>query len=395
MGLLKRNRAKKDKEKERDGSLQFMTVEEALRKNGEKSGKTGKENLASLVHEDCSQLISLKKEEKEHKVEYDAVTSYLSDIQLIERANEVDRLRLNDCAVHISNLEKERRSRTTITDKLPDRVYERMERYSDTIPNELEKLAELERFYSLVNGDMRQLEGERESIKAQTEDAAARVVFLKRLTFIGLILVLFIFCVLFGLGEYYRQDMLLPFLLTGALGTGLVLLIVTGIKNSRAKKKKLELQMNRAITLTNKIKLKYVTTKSSLDYSYGKYGVESAMELKKIWERYVAEKDEQRRLLQNSELLDHFRRELTRALKETGVLDTEVWQHQTEALIDRKEMVEVRHRLNERRQKLREQIDLTVTQRDMINNQLAALSDTSAENAETVHKIMSEYGLNA
>jgi len=44
-------------------------------------------------------------------------------------------------------------------------------------------------------------------------------------------------------------------------------------------------------------------------------------------------------------------------LKRLGVKDTEIWFTQARALIDSKEMVEVRHDLNVRRQKLRDQLD--------------------------------------
>lgn len=394
MGLLKRNKAKKEKENN-SNSLQFMTVEEALRKNGEKSGKTGKENVISLVHEDCSQLLSIAREEEESKAEYEAVTKYLSDIQLIERAEEADRQKLFDCASHILTLEKERRKQSTIENRLPDKIYHRMERYEITLPKDIQQLEEQEEYHDLVESDMRKLDGERESIKAQAEDAGDRIVFLKRLNVVGLILVLFIFCVLFAVGEYTKLDMMIPFLLTGLLAVVLVLFVVSGIKSSRVRKKEFEQKMNRAIALTNKIKLKYVTSTAALDYSYGKYCVESASELKRLWERYVKEKDEERRLLQNSELLEFYKKELVRNLKELGLYDCEVWLKQTEALTDKKEMVEVRHRLNDRRQKIRNRIDLSVTERDMINNRLNALEEQNPENAQVIRNIMSEYGLKA
>lgn len=394
MGLLKRNRAKKEKENN-SGSLQFMTVEEALRKNSEKSGKTGKDNLISLVHEDCSQLLAISREDAENKAEYEAVTNYLSDIQLIERADDAERQKLFDCASHILTLEKERRKQSTIENRLPDRIYHRLERYEAVLPGDIQKLEEQEEYHDLVESDMRKLDGERESIKAMAEDAGARIVFLKRLNAVGLILVLFIFCVLFGIGEYAKLDMMIPFLLTGLLAVVLVLFVVTGVKSSRVRKRELEQKMNRAIALTNKIKLKYVTSTAALDYTYGKYGVESAPELKRLWERFVKEKDEEKRLLQNSELLEFYKKELVRNLKELGLYDSEVWVRQTEALTDKKEMVEVRHRLNDRRQKIRNRIDLSVTERDMINNRLNALAEQNPENARVIRNIMAEYGLTA
>ena len=48
---------------------------------------------------------------------------------------------------------------------------------------------------------------------------------------------------------------------------------------------------------------------------------------------------------------------LINQLKRCQLNDPEIWIHQAIAIIDNKEMVEIRHRLNIRRQKLRERID--------------------------------------
>ena len=46
-----------------------------------------------------------------------------------------------------------------------------------------------------------------------------------------------------------------------------------------------------------------------------------------------------------ADLIDFYTKELVQELKANGVADAAVWGYQVEALIDPKEMVEVRHRL--------------------------------------------------
>ena len=48
--------------------------------------------------------------------------------------------------------------------------------------------------------------------------------------------------------------------------------------------------------------------------------------------------------------------DLTELLKKHEVADPEIWLSQTLGLLDKREMVEIRHELNQRRQKLRERI---------------------------------------
>ena len=76
-----------------------------------------------------------------------------------------------------------------------------------------------------------------------------------------------------------------------------------------------------------------------------------------MWEKYQQEKQERSRDEQNREELDYYKDSLTSILKRYQLHDPDIWIHQTEALLDKKEMVEIRHSLVDRRQKLRVQID--------------------------------------
>mgnify|MGYP006990129913 CR=1 FL=1 len=58
-----------------------------------------------------------------------------------------------------------------------------------------------------------------------------------------------------------------------------------------------------------------------------------------------------------SQMLDLYHGVLTTQMKKIGLKDPEIWIYQPEALADEKEMVEVRHRLNDRRGKLREKME--------------------------------------
>ena len=55
--------------------------------------------------------------------------------------------------------------------------------------------------------------------------------------------------------------------------------------------------------------------------------------------------------------LDYNQQELLRILKRYQIKDPAIWLHQTEAILDHKEMVEIRHNLIIRRQSLRRRMD--------------------------------------
>ena len=76
-----------------------------------------------------------------------------------------------------------------------------------------------------------------------------------------------------------------------------------------------------------------------------------------MWEKYQKEKEERNRDIQNREELDYHKRSLISILRRYQLHDPDIWIYQTAALLDPKEMVEIRHGLVDRRQKLRTQMD--------------------------------------
>ena len=88
------------------------------------------------------------------------------------------------------------------------------------------------------------------------------------------------------------------------------------------------------------------------------------MELQYLWEQYQKAMEEERRYQNNTDRLNYYREALLEQLEELQVKDVEIWTSQAEALIDNKEMVEIRHTLNVRRQKLRERIEYNTKLQD-------------------------------
>ncbi len=60
-----------------------------------------------------------------------------------------------------------------------------------------------------------------------------------------------------------------------------------------------------------------------------------------------------------NEDLDYFSDKLVKQLKRYRLYDSQVWMNQSSALVDNREMVEVKHNLLVRRQKLRSRIEYT------------------------------------
>jgi hypothetical protein len=138
---------------------------------------------------------------------------------------------------------------------------------------------------------------------------------------------------------------------------------------------KTEKSMNRIILLKNTVNIRYVNNTNLLDYYYMKYKVSSGRELNKMWEKYQQEKEERMRDAQNRGDLEYHQDELIVILKKYQLHDPNIWIHQAQALLDKKEMVEIRHNLVDRRQKLRVQMEY--------NKRLATEAEKEVKNVIT------------
>jgi hypothetical protein len=159
-----------------------------------------------------------------------------------------------------------------------------------------------------------------------------------------------------------------------------------------------EVKMNdarlaKAVSLLNKVKVKYINNTNALDYIYDKYGVNSSNELEYSWQQYNTMVRDMLKYSEANKDIRRFNEELVHILRKYGIHEPEVWQGQVRALADPREMVEVRHSLNQSRQKLRESLQLSERIRV---NAVTALRASVAENpgmAELIQDILSPYHL--
>ena len=94
-----------------------------------------------------------------------------------------------------------------------------------------------------------------------------------------------------------------------------------------------------------------------LDYQCNKYYIKNAYELEQKYQAYIEMKEEQKKILEVTNNLTNAETDLMNILGRLGVIDTHIWIAQVKAILNPKEMVEVRHNLSIRRQKLRNQIE--------------------------------------
>ena len=328
------------------------------------------EERAGFVKNCCDMINEAKRQRFEAKKEYEVVTSYLADIQKIDLLPLQVKKSVDDMARKLLALNQERQKMQKITPKITMAQRLALEPYEDTILEEIRKMEEQENYLQVINSDIRHLESEKASLDFELQEVMERDELGKKMLKAAGIFIIVFLVFLFILQETVKKNVQLPFVFTIAFGIIVIAYFYFSNRKNQYDLKVAELKMNRAIQLLNKVKIKYVNCTNLLDYLYEKFHVNNAQELHYHWQEYMRIVEEERRFKKTAESIDFYTEEIIRELKKNGISDAAVWGYQIEALVDPKEMVEVRHRLNVRRQKLRQRIDYNNNQEEMARKSL-------------------------
>ena len=333
------------------------------------------EERAGFVKNCCDMINEAKRQQFEAKKEYEVVTSYLADIQKIDLLPERAKKSIDDMARKLLALNQERLKMQKITPKITMAQRLALEPYEDTILEEIRKMEEQENYLQVINSDIRHLESEKASLDFELQEVMERDDLGKKMFKVAGVFVIVFLLFLFIIQETAKKNVQLPFIFTIAFGILVIAYFYFSNRKNQYDIKVAEIKMNRAILLLNKVKIKYVNCTNLLDYLYEKFHVHNAQELHYHWQEYMHIVEEERRFKKTEESIDFYTEEIIRELKKNGVSDAAVWGYQIEALVDPKEMVEVRHRLNVRRQKLRQRIDYNNNQEEMARKSLRAFRE--------------------
>lgn len=393
MGLFKSKKEKEIKKVLEETKEELAVLVQDTLEKKEVNWKEPKERHRYIV-ENCEQIVETTRQMEEFVKEYEAVTAYLTDIQRIDGIPEENKGELLDAARNVLMLTRERHKYQTYENGLTKEQYRILEMNEEQIPDEVKKINEKEAYQISVNRDLKFLEAEKQSIRLDLEQVEEKQQSLTKVGGVLLLVSAAIFLVLIGFRDKWTFDPMVPFLLTIILTSVALWILVKETFGNQYERKVLEKKRGKAIGLLNRVKIKYVNNQLSLDYSYNKYQIKSSSELTKLWEKYVQAKDMESRYKVNTQSLNFYCEQLIKELRKVQVRDPEVWIHQCVALLDNKEMTEIRHRLNVRRQKLRERIDYNTRMKEEGKKNLDEVVEQNPSCLIEVKTVLKEYKLN-
>ena len=289
--------------------------------------------------------------------EYNMVTAYLKDIEEIEALPSGEAQCVKDSAKKIQVYETATKEYREKKGRLTESQFLHMEKYENVMPKPYHDIKAAEDYRTLIKDDMSKLEGEKHAYQYRRAELYRDIANIKGMVMICAMAFAVCTFMLLILQYGFAMDTQLGFILT--IGVGATTLTVLYIKYLDYTKQleRTEKGINKIILLKNTVNIRYVNNTNLLEYMYLKYKVKNGKELLQMWEKYQQEKEERNKDIFNQEELDYHKRALISILRRYQLHDPDIWIHQTAALLEPKEMVEIRHALVDRRQKLRVQME--------------------------------------
>lgn len=384
MGILDRFKKKKVTQEEQ----LIQDIDSVLQEKGISMNEINmnhKDQRDQYVKYCCDQIKVARQELSDAKQEYNLVTTYLSDMQQIEELPFNNKAEVTDLAREIVMLNDERKSFQNTSAKITDLQYSQIELNEDKIPSALIDLEAREKEQSVIKTDLNYLEGEKTSLVFMRKDTIRSQKNLKALAIITLFTMVITFLLLFILQNLFDMEVSIGYSFVVFAGAIASTAIFVKIRYNVIELKKYELKINRAINLLNSTKIKYVNATNALDYIYHKYNIGSSRELGFLWEQYLSAKAESEKYKLNTSDLDYNNKQLVNILTRYKINAPSIWIHQALALIDDKEMVEVRHNLIVKRQSLRKRVEHNT---EKIKKAKKDITQIALENPEYMDEIV-------
>ena len=322
--------------------------------------------------------------------EYSTVTSYLTDMEEIEALPEDEKAELAEIARAIHDLRKDHEKYVRTPAHMTDKEYEHMEAIIAEVPEGIEKLTKEEDYKSKVKSDLARIDTERSAYEMRRREVVGNLENARGIATISMVSAAVLIVILFALQIFLKLDVAIGYYITVGIAAVAITLVYIKYTDYMSEKKRIESTSNSLILLENKVKIRYVNNKNLLDYLYTKYQVSSADELKDLHERFLKEREARRSFEKNEAAYETATAKLLRRLRAVRIKDPDVWIHQSDALYDKREMVEVRHNLIGMRQKLRKQLeynqDIASEARDEVKDVMKRFPEAADSLMETVNK---------
>lgn len=343
------------------------------------------------VREYCDMMEIASRDVETQKIEYQMVTERLADLDEIDKLPMTDRSQVRLRAKKVIQVEEEESSYVRPSKKITEAQYRSMDRLRDEIPGVIKKLKENEEYQMTVRRDLNLLEGEKGAVAFQRKEERGKAKNAKTVALIAVFAAVMAGSLLFVVNQAMRVDVHLWAVVVVAIFAIVITASCVNYQNAQAGIAQTNRKLNKAISLQNTVKIKYVNVTNVLDYNYAKYGVMNSYELQYIWEKYLEEKQAREHDDDLTERLEEARSELYKLLKVYHINDPSVWVYQPGVLVSDSDEKDIRKSLVVQRQRLKKGIDFEMFNLEAAKKEVQSLVREYPKYAEEIIAIVGEY----
>lgn len=343
------------------------------------------------VNTQCEQIADSSKYIAELKAEYQIVDNYISDVKIIESQPDNVKKSLKASIDAVKKLESQRANIKNSAPLISGSRYEMFEKHQKEFPKALTDFINDEKYCQKVKHDMNLLEAEKLSLQEDMKSYDTRRVNIRNISIVSLIGICAVFAVFIATGKFTGDDGITLFMIVLLLAAIFVLLILLLIRSTTYKFKLSEKKLQRAITLLNKTKVKYVNIYGSVEYQKEKYNVKNSLELSKEYEAYLIEKKKAEQYRSSTVELDEAMGRFNERIAKLNLYDASIWEKQMGSMFNKKEMEAIKATLMGRRDKLRSRIDYNMEQIENSKNGIISFVKKHPELADEVMGIVESF----
>ena len=341
-------------------------------------------NLCDLMAECTEEIDSAAKE-------YRYVTDYLKDCEVIEQIPEGQGNHLLSAAENVVQLTKKSESYVRKTGRISEAKFNRMLKLAPDMPKVLDELREHEDFKEIVRDDLKKLEGEKVSRQFMRREAHMREMSCRNIAIITVFAMSFVMFILLLMQFMFDMSVMPGFIIAAALGSVTLAVSFSSFVSAKGVERRMINQINQIISKQNTVKIKYVNIQNLITYEYEKYHINSSDELAYNWKLFQEEREERELVRRMSTDLEAAEERYRKELLNANVNYPMLWLHQAEAVVDRREMVELRHELVARRQGLRKRISYNTENRESAKKEVQDLVIKYPNYAHEIMDIVGSY----
>lgn len=329
---------------------------------------------------------------EELSISYAEVTLHLTDIEELDRLPEDERNTLRECAKRILALKEDQKKPPARERKLSltKKQVLAMEKLADEMPAPLDKMKDCEAYQELIKEDLKKLSSEKVAYMYRRDELNAMLYNTKGMAITCLIA--FVICMIFLVFLQFglEIDATIGYAISVmAVAISITILCVKHLEYKKEKKVVLN-SYAKIVGLQNKVKIRFVNNTNLLEFFRIKYQCDSSKILEVLWNKYQEELRDQERFEQTKVELRFENKNMDKMFASYPIQDKLIWKSTSriQALVDPREMVEIRHYYNTQRQKIREQILYNEDIANKMNEEIKEVAVKYPDSAKRVLEIV-------